>query len=242
MIKIKRTSCPEVLRASPKKGDLYNKREVVKALWRMQQRKCCYCEREIPEKGHAKSVEHFRPKSVYKGKRNDWQNLLLACAQCNGKKSNKFPTTLTNNEDEPKVLYLKKGAKVSAVLIDPSGRGVDPEEHITFIVDDRRVEEYGLPVERNESKKGRATIDIVGLDGSFYVRKRRTWHRSLKRLYLNLLEAKDQDNKVEIEICCQTFRLYMSANKEFAAYAREFARHIRLDRNFTIEIPVGNEV
>jgi len=224
MIKIERTDCPEVLEDSPRTSTHYNKKAVVKALWEMQHKKCCYCEQEIPKEGHLKAVEHFHPQSVYKEKRNDWKNLLLACAQCNGKKSDKFPTT-----------------KNKPLLIDPSDPSMDPEEHITFIVDERRVKEYGLPVERNNSKRGRATIDVVGLDGTFYLRKRRDWHSRLASLYINLLEAMDQENNHELNNCCQRFTLYMSAKKPFAAYAREFARQKRLGENFNIRIPIGAE-
>ena len=242
MINIKRLSCPEVLKNTPTTGRHYNKKIVVKKLWEMQHKKCCYCEQEIPESGHLKAVEHFKPQSVYKGLRNDWKNLLLACAQCNGKKSDKFPTMLTNAEGESKVLYLNPRSKSRPLLIDPSNDKIDPEEHITFIVDDSDIEKYGLPKERNHSKLGRTTINIVGLDGTYYVRKRRTWHRHLRDLYSNLLEAKDQDDSVKIQTYCDRFRQWMSAKREFCAYAREFARQKKLDLNFNITIPTKNEV
>ena len=85
MIYIQRTECPESLKNSPLAGTKYNTKPVVKALVEMQYYKCCYCEMPIPSRGHLKAVEHFEPKSVFKLKTNDWNNLLLACAQCNGK-------------------------------------------------------------------------------------------------------------------------------------------------------------
>jgi len=242
MISIKRSDCPKVLKDTPITGTHYNKKPVVKALWKMQHKKCCYCEQEIPEDGHLKAVEHFHPKSIYTGLRNDWKNLLLACAQCNGRKSNRFPIMLTDNANEPKLVFLKKSDQGKPLLIDPSDESLDPEEHITFIVDDTRVEEYGLPTEKNNSERGRMTIDIVGLDGSFYFRKRRSWHRTLESLYLNLLEAKDQENQQQVLTYCDRFRQFMSAKKEFSAYTREFARHKGLDRNFGIAIPRRYEV
>lgn len=242
MIRIRRSECPSVLKNTPTTGTHYNKGSVVKALWEMQHHKCCYCEQEIPPEGHLKAVEHFRPKAVYKGRRNDWRNLLLACAQCNGKKSDNFPTMLTDAKDGPKVLYLDTSSEAIPLLIDPCNSDIDPEEHITFIVDDTRIEEYGLPTERNNSILGRTTINIIGLHKSYYVRKRQSWHRHLKNLYLNLLEAKDQNDQDQMQIICDRFRQWMSAKKEFAAYTREFARQMRLDRNFNISIPTGCEV
>ncbi len=91
MIKIRRTPCPAILLGKTPEGTHYNKTEVVSALWAMQHGKCCYCERRLPETGHLKAVEHFRPKSVFPELRNEWRNLLLACSQCNGQKADKFP-------------------------------------------------------------------------------------------------------------------------------------------------------
>ena len=91
MIRIKRQPCPSALEGVSSNANHYNKKEIVKALWDMQHMKCCYCECRIPQDGHLKAVEHFRPKSVYQELKNEWSNLLLACAQCNGKKRDKLP-------------------------------------------------------------------------------------------------------------------------------------------------------
>ncbi len=242
MIKIKRGKCPKVLVGSPKTGTHYNKKKVVKALWEMKNHKCCYCEMEIPPEGHLKAVEHFSPQSVYKKKRNDWKNLLLACAQCNGKKTDKFPTILAKNKDV-NILSLNKIKKVSPLLIDPSNNRVDPEKHITFIVDDTNVGRYGLPIAKNGSRRGQTTISIVGLDSSFYLRKRRKWHQTLRGVYTNLLVAKEQNNPDDLRTYCDRFNQYMSARNEFAAYTREFTRQKKLKENFqTIKIKTGHEI
>ena len=109
MIQIERGECPPVLGPAGRIHKyLYRTKKVVRALWDMQKQKCCYCEQLIPPDGHGKAVEHFHPQSIFKSRRNDWPNLLLACPQCNGKKSNKFPVMLTSNVDEVKVVYLKQ--------------------------------------------------------------------------------------------------------------------------------------
>ena len=99
MIEIKRESCPKILYNFPTEGKLYNKPAVVKKLWDMQHGKCCYCESEIPKDGHGKEVEHYYPQaqSLYPHFRNDWNNLLLVCHSCNGKKSHKFPLDENGN-------------------------------------------------------------------------------------------------------------------------------------------------
>lgn len=240
MIKIRRGKCPKVLVGSPKKGTHYNKKKVVKELWEMQKHKCCYCEMEIPPEGHLKAVEHFNPQSKNKRKRNDWNNLLLACAQCNGRKSNKFPTILAKN-NKVNVLNLYRTKKISPLLIDPSYNRVNPEKHISFVVDDRDVETYGLPI--SKTKRGRITISIIGLDNSFYFDRRREWHRTLRDAYTNLLLAKDHNNPDDLRTYCDRFNQYMSARNKFAAYTREFVKQNKLEKHFpTIKIKTGYEV
>jgi len=241
MIQIDRSNveCPKTLKGSPKKGTRYNKKSVVKALWKMQHQKCCYCESLIPDEGHLKAVEHFHPKSVFKKKQNDWKNLLLCCAQCNGEKSNKFPTELTDNNKEVKVVYLKKPSqKGKKLIIDPSNPDINPEDHIDFIVDPSDMS-YGLAKAKNNSRLGRTTIKVIGLDSCYYTRARYNFFRLLRAEYDALLLSKEQENESLIDVHKNKFVSYMSAKNEFAAFARAFIRRMRLDRNFAIQIPVG---
>lgn len=242
MIKIKRASCPKVLKGSRPKGTHYNKKKVVETLWKMQHEKCCYCEQKVPKKGHLKAVEHFYPKSVYKNRRNDWKNLLLACAQCNGQKSDRFPTELTDNSGEAKVLYQKRNSRGQSLIIDPSDTDVDPEDHIDFVVDDAE-DDYGIPMEKCHSALGRTTIKTIGLDGEFYTKERRYFHtKILCGAYLLLLEARDGDDQEMWKTARYRFAMLLSANGRFAAYARAFARHKRVNEKFGIRIPVGAEL
>lgn len=79
---------------------LYSSEEIKSALWQMQHRKCCYCEREYERK--YSDVEHFRPKA--EAMRHDgtsepgywwlayrFDNLYFACPPCNRTKSTHFP-------------------------------------------------------------------------------------------------------------------------------------------------------
>jgi uncharacterized protein (TIGR02646 family) len=246
MIRIKREKAPAVLKNSPQKGTLYNKGEVVKTLWRMQKQKCCYCEHKIPNEGHSKAVEHFQPKSIFTFLKNDWENLLLACAQCNGKKSDKFPVELTDDNNNPKVVFLKKTTahkKWQEFLIDPSDPNIDPEDHIDFIVDDSNYEELGIPKEKNGSKKGRMTIDVINLQAWYYTSGRRTFLlQTLLPTYHTLLNAYNSSMLDMVNSYKDKMRIYMSANQEFAAVARAFCRTKNLDKNpFNIPIPKGFE-
>ncbi len=242
MIKIDRADCPPVLQKASSEGKHYNKKEVVKVLWEMQHEKCCYCEQKIPQEGHLKAVDHFKPQSIFKDLKNDWKNLLLACAQCNGKKSDKFPVELTDNLDEPKVVYLKRDSDGKPLIVDPSDKDTDPEEHIDFVVDDINDDTYGMIKEKDNSQLGRITIEETGLASYFYTQKRSTLYlNSLIPNYFSLLRAKKQDFD---QIICEQkhlFRMLMSAKGEFAAFVRAFARYRKFDSRFEIDIPVGAE-
>ncbi len=241
MIKIKRAGCPGVLKDSPSTGKRYKNPTVVATLWKMQHGKCCYCEQYIPEKGHLKAVEHFSPKSVYKKRRNDWKNLLLACAQCNGQKSDKFPTELTDNSDEAKVVYQKRDSRGRPLIIDPSDTKANPEDHIGFVVDDRGGD-LGNPKVKSDSPLGRTTINTVGLHGQFYVEKRQTFYfDTLIPVYYILLKAKQKKERIVLQSYKDKFVMFMSAKGEFAAFARAFARDRCLNEKFGIRIPVGAE-
>ncbi len=209
MIRIRRTSCPATLRGKTSHGTHYNKREVVGALWTMQHGKCCYCERRLPEKGHLKAVEHFKPKSVFTGSRNDWMNLLLACAQCNGKKGDKFPEILSEQVNEEKILYL---AAEQPAILDPSDPEIDPEDHIDFDFSGPEwADGFALIMAKNGSRLGEETIRTVGLDAGFYSRERRgRYLRVILVSYVNLLEALDHGDGDRITAQRQSFELLMA--------------------------------
>ena len=201
----------------------------------MQHEKCCYCEMKIPHEGHLKAVEHFKPKSVYKSLTNNWKNLLLVCAQCNGKKSDGFPIQLTDSIDEAKVLYAQsKKVKGEPVLIDPSKE--DPEEHLDFELDVTK-ETLGLIVPKNNSERGAKTIQVIGLFGQFYTKRHRKYIlETLLYRFAALRMAKDnQDNSFANEHKSR-FEQWMQENCEYAGLTRAFARHYGFDK-YEIKIP-----
>lgn len=71
------------------KGD-YNTRyktlDVRSALIRIYNHKCAFCEQKMERY----NVEHYRPKSTYYWLAFSWDNLILACPDCNGFKSTHF--------------------------------------------------------------------------------------------------------------------------------------------------------
>lgn len=206
----------------------------------MQHEKCCYCEIKIPPHGHSKAVEHFRPKSIYKNLTNDWGNLLLACAQCNGKKSDKFPLKLTNNEKEAKVIHTKYNSKKKktrkAILIDPSKE--DPEKYLDFVIDQKEKETYGLIIAKDNNRRGKITIEIVGLYDSHYLNNHRDFMRdSLIPTFSMMESAKDHNNYDKFRSLKQQFEIWMDETYKLSALSRAFVRYYELDKDYKIQIP-----
>ena len=236
MIRIERAPCPSALESS-RARERFRRKQVVQTLWRMQRQKCCYCEQEIPEEGHAKAVEHFRPKSVYKSRRNDWLNLLLVCPQCNGTKSDRFPVMLTDKSDEVNVVYLKRRSKAPAAIIDPSAGKTDPEEHLDYRVHMSDGSLAGQVLPRNNSVLGQTTIEVTGIDQVYYHRKRRRQLRAFWRAIITLEEASDLGDADRLEDTRAQVKNMMSSSHEFAGLSRECARKMGLDADYCISIP-----
>jgi uncharacterized protein (TIGR02646 family) len=244
VIRIQRTGGPPCLVDAPCGGNAYRKREVVKALWEMQHGKCCYSEMLIPQEGHGKAVEHFQPKSIFAWRRNEWENLLLVCPQCNGRKRDQFPVMLTDSENEAKVVYLKTSSGDTPAIIDPSAPDEgdpDPEDHLTYILDDTDAL-YGQIKPRKESELARLTIEVTGIDDDVFLRSR--VGRLLDVLVVRhglLLKAEQAyragGRRDPVEAQLAWFEGAMRDTEEFAGLSREFARHKRLDQRFGIDIP-----
>lgn len=240
MIPITRGACPASLVDAPRSSDSYNKEDVVQALWEMQFGKCCYCERRLPEKGHLKAVEHFAPKAIFTGRRNEWGNLLLACAQCNGRKSDKFPVILSDNDREDKVLYVTRPRSGTPAIIDPST--VNPEDHIDFDFSTEEWKEHFCGVmAKGGSTLGEETIATIGLFDGFYWRLHWDHYSKIIRVhYSNLLDALHKGNALAISGQRTAFESLMAPQEELAGLARAFARSHRLhEPPVNLKIPTG---
>ena len=221
MINIARAAAPIVL-ASSKSERRYRDSEVVAALYSMQHEKCCYCEKYIPVSGTGRQVEHFRPQSSYPELRNEWSNLLLACETCNWTKRDKFPTT----------------SRGTAVLLDPTDQGEDPEDHIDFAIDSKShlgggASTLGMALPRNRSKRGAESIKTIGLNKGYLVKHRRDTVGYLDSKYLQLREAvvHPQDGKLDKETIAsllKDLRNCKSPKKSFAGVARYYWRRKNL--------------
>ena len=218
MIHINRTDPPTVLSSSTARRR-YGHQDVVRNLFNMQHGKCCYCEEYLPNLGPGKQVEHFRPQSKYKKLTNDWNNLLLSCETCNSRKSNKFP--LDTNGD--------------ALLLDPSDCTKDPEQHIEFVVDlvEGASDLRGLPVPRNSSDQGRATINAVELYMPHHLKRRRLLISLLGSYYYRLLDEIDKAQRgcgspEKLDQVRKCLYICMQSEAEYAGVARSFYRRKKL--------------
>ena len=70
----------------------YAQNDVREALRKMYRDLCCYCEGRIKDVSHD-HIEHRQPKSEFRDRVFDWDNLHLACPKCNVKKGDKWCKT-----------------------------------------------------------------------------------------------------------------------------------------------------
>lgn len=158
---------------------IYGHMSVVQALAEAQHLKCCFCERRL-----LGDVEHYRPKSGFqqrKGERlsrpgyywlaYEWRNLFRACGPCNQRfKRNLFP--LAHPAARARSHHDDIGQE-QPLLLDPSED--DPEGHIGF------REEVAFAV--GGSRRGRATIAILGLNHIEALESRRQTYDALSALH-----------------------------------------------------------
>jgi uncharacterized protein (TIGR02646 family) len=217
MIYIKREECPDSLN---KPAEMFveadcKKKDVKAALLRMQHGKCCYCERPIKNLSPCeREVEHYSPQSAFKDSSghiqwyiaNKWDNLLYACAACNGAKSGKYPINRETGDIE---------------IINPSLPDLDPEDHINFVLD----EIVPKHKEKDGSNIGKSTIEKLQLENRNDLTKEfRKLRLVLDGIFVELVESIENEDVAETESLKNSLEVCMSAHKPFAAYIRCFIR------------------
>lgn len=182
----------------------------------MQFQKCCYCEERVPDTHSNQQIEHFWPKVKYTNIQSRWENLLLACAECNGAKGCEFPL---DDDGNP-------------LIIDPSSNTRNPEDHITFIAwppDPADMVLVGRAEPRNNSIYGSKTIDAVKLYSRSHREARFARFMELFRWYSNFMRANDRSDEPELQNLRSEIEGMMSERSLNAGFVREFARQARLD-------------
>ncbi|HOC20237.1 MAG TPA: hypothetical protein PKL16_01885 [Anaerolineae bacterium] len=137
-------------------------------LYHVSHGKCAFCESYMADVS-TPHIEHYRPKSKFPELAFVWDNWLLSCQCCNGKKWGHFPIC----EDLP-------------CLIDPGNE--DPEMHITF--------EGYTPI--SKTPRGEKTIELLGLRRSPLEDERSRWLNYVSILLLSWCNTKDSMLKDEI--------------------------------------------
>ena len=144
----------------------YKGSDVKKLLRNDQHSKCIYCECRLNgDYGH---VEHFRPKGGYAIPPSsklfkpgyfwlayEWNNLLLSCSTCNTSYKQNF---FALEDESTRDIAGQDISRESPLLIDPSKE--NPADFIEF-------HEHVLApkmIDGVESRKGRYTIDLLGLN------------------------------------------------------------------------------
>lgn len=163
------------------KKSIYGHSTVKETLIKLQNDKCCFCERKVSagEPGH---IEHYRPKGGYKKDDKsklekpgyfwlayDFDNLFFSCNRCNTSyKKNYFPLV-----DETQRVTNPTGiiAKEDPLIIYPSN---DPTTHLFF--------EQEIIKSRSKSIKGKETIKRTGLNRKALADDRLTFLKPLKIL------------------------------------------------------------
>jgi uncharacterized protein (TIGR02646 family) len=140
---------------------IYAAANVLRALQRMFDNKCAYCE-SPPGQSQSPLVDHFRPTAGaldsdgsyhadhYWWLAYDWKNLLLVCPDCSRMKGARFPVEGTRAKSGLKgARLLEEGAE----LLDPCAD--DPASHLVYSEDG---------YVSSGTMRGRTTIEILSLN------------------------------------------------------------------------------
>ena len=134
--------------------------------------KCAFCESNVDIAGEG-DIEMYRPKSVYWWLAYDWKNLLYACAICNRRyKKNRFPLADPKDLSEDfKIEHIEAASGKPRIMERPlllHPYSDFPPDHLLFTENETSegVEVTGL------TKRGRTTIDVLGLNRAELVRWR----------------------------------------------------------------------
>ena len=184
--------------------------------------KCFYCER-FRATGEL-HIEHYRPKGgLYNNNKHYgywWlaykaSNLLLACSNCNRKKSTKFPLI-----NEKYRVYEPNGdlSKEEPLLIDPISE--DPGRHFYYDFSDEVA-----PLMIGKTDKGRKTIGCLGLNNIELAMERKKDLYFLESCY-QLLNSNLQPQIYET--IRNMVKNFVTRDKPFLGMKKAYLR----DRNF----------
>ncbi len=176
---------------------LWGRKPVRRALWNMQNGRCCYCER-YRDKMRESDIEHFRPKTEVEEKNPskpgywwlayEWENLFFACRLCNQEfKKTQFPIQGTRAISSADNLDVEE-----PYLIDAAKE--NPEDFIDY--------DFTHPLSVNPNGKapnrerGNKTIEVCGLDRQDLGLQRKVIIPALRAIQNRMILALESGNEV----------------------------------------------
>ena len=132
-----------------------------------------------------KRIEHRKPRSKFPELCYEWSNLHTSCEVCNGNKSELW------SSDNP--------------IIDPSED--NPKEHLEF--------KKSFIVERNNSLRGKTTIEHVCLNREKLEEARR---RILQRMFILILNVNETGDLKKKKLLRKYFEELIAEDKEFLSF------------------------
>ena len=149
-----------------------------KEIWKQQNKKCAYCERQIAQ--NECHLEHFRPKTEVRDDANilvtrkaywwlayDHKNYLVSCPTCNLRKGNRFP--ILDEETRVEAMNLEDSTELGvdgtlrqevACIVNP--RFQDPAPHFAYMYEP--LGNAPMVFLNNSSELGKSTIFISDLN------------------------------------------------------------------------------
>ncbi len=215
---------------------IYRDPQIRDALNELFYGKCAYCEVRIIA-ATPLDVEMYRPKASvaerpehpgYWWLASDWDNLLVACIDCNRSrvhagersgKANRFPLV----DETQRAFNPGEETREQPLLLDPCRD--DPESHLVF-------DESGMVV--SATARGQATISVLGLNRSGLVEARKhaalLVQASIARVETLIRRRPDSPDLAEmLQTELSGLRESTEPSEEFAALKRQLIRPV-LDR------------
>ena len=175
----------------------YAHKEIVDALAAMSSHKCFYCEQST--KGGNHEVDHYVEVAIDPSRAFVWENLYLACKECNDK---------------------LKGIAASDCL-DPCDPDVRPGEHLIF--DDEQIRP------RNDSPRGASTIKKYRLDREDLDLKRSKRLKLFLKTYIKIKDCMIAEKRLEVsEAEKEILRSFRYASQPFSLMFTVYLDQIKL--------------
>lgn len=187
--------------------------EVEAALDALFAGKCAYCESPRESPSESLIVEHFRPKSDaqnldgrvdpddYWWLAYEWENLYLCCRLCSLNKGIRFPVVSGTERAPTGCRGNDLAREEDALLIDPCFDR--PEDYLHFN-EDGTVEPVQGDTLANE--RGNVTIEILGLNRTELLKKRRLLADEVLRSWESFIDA-SREPKAQLDAIDELTRL-----------------------------------